>query len=322
MGRTEDRLRVLEAHIRRLGELADQAPERLPDRRRVRNPRLAATEAQEGVAYPSAPCTVYPVIFLDSTYTQTAGDQTPTHTDRQAYPEALAYYDGGDYLAQGTLVIVLWDNDRWWIIRGGAAGAILWGVVQAGFTNGAGSTSWPVYIKSCDYLGGQVSGDVFYAFTPGLGAVVRCTKDTALFTGYVVGYQNQLNAAGQLIQVIVTDIWDDPIGSLRMVTGDTAIPDGWTEYTASRDRFVLGKAAPGGTTYGQTGGMGWTLPAHSLLHGGACGYSHGSHPTATRENGSGIAIYPFQDNTDPSRGHIDVDTTPPFIVVKLIERTS
>lgn len=116
---TDVRLDQLQREVDRLTALADQAPEREAQIGHGRNPRLAKT--CKDTAYParSTGVNTYYIKFLDSTFTETEGDQTPTHTERQAAFAALAHLPDESpyrYLPEGSIVIVLWDNERWWII--------------------------------------------------------------------------------------------------------------------------------------------------------------------------------------------------------------
>ena len=110
---------------------------------------------------------------------------------------------------------------------------LLWGRVQAGFTNASGAAIRTVSVKQCLYDGSGEAGDAFNVKTP-----LKANVDTALFTGYVVGYENHAQGDGSIL--IVTDCWDDPIGTVRMVTAATAIRDGWTEIEGMRNKFPRG----------------------------------------------------------------------------------
>jgi len=116
---TNDRLRRLDAEVERLAARLDQAADREARLGTPRNPRLAKT--CKDYTYPAAAGTpnTYYVKFLDSTFTETEGDQTPTHTERQSTYAALAHAVDEKpyaYLPEGSIVLVAWDNGRWWIV--------------------------------------------------------------------------------------------------------------------------------------------------------------------------------------------------------------
>ena len=151
-------------------------------------------------------------------------------------------------------------NSCWegfWIQPSNAAdSAVLWGKVQAGFGNASGATARTVSVKESDWDGQNEAGDPFNLSTP-----IKANKDTALFTGYVVGYVEQ-----DANKIIITDCWDDPINTIRIVGDDVAIRDGWEEVVAARDRFIKGLAGEG-EAYGQTGGaITHTHETHNIHH--------------------------------------------------------
>ena len=86
-------LRDLAARVDQIEAARDRAAERPAILGRARNPRLAITcKKDTGTDYPDIsdePNTYY-VKFLDSTYTETEGKQTATHTERQTEGRFLA----------------------------------------------------------------------------------------------------------------------------------------------------------------------------------------------------------------------------------------
>ncbi len=113
------RLEQLERELASLRALADQAPEREARVAAGRNPRLAKTCKDSVYPARSTGVNTYYIKFVDSTVTETEGDQTPTHTERQAAYAAVAHLPDESpyrYLPEGSIVMVLWDNGRWWIV--------------------------------------------------------------------------------------------------------------------------------------------------------------------------------------------------------------
>lgn len=118
----EDRFAMLEADVGRQAALVDLAPERPASLGGPRNPRWAVTcKKDTGSSYPAEedqPNT-YWIKFLDSTYSETEGDQTPSDTERQTEGATLAHYRDREpyqYIPEGTVVLVLFDHGRWWIL--------------------------------------------------------------------------------------------------------------------------------------------------------------------------------------------------------------
>lgn len=121
-----------------------------------------------------------------------------------------------------------------------ASSRIRWGLVQSAnpsspFANGQAtlSTLLLCYVKSCKSDGTSETGSAFTVKIP-----ARACKDTSLFTGYCVGYQ--IDDAGD--KIIVTDCYDDPIGTVKAWDTSAAIRvnDGWTELTGAIGRFLVG----------------------------------------------------------------------------------
>jgi len=240
-------------------------------------------------------------------------DQDPAGNLTVYNPTGLAGLSGDD-------VIAVWneDDDRWEVLPGSNSwartGGQRWAEVQSGFSNDAGSSSQLVSVKQCEYTGASVTGTAFNAKTE-----IRDNRDTALFTGYIVRYVDDPQSGDK---VIVSDIWDDPINTVRLVAADAAIRDGWEEVTDARDRYLMG-----GTSYESTGGEAWPaldIPAHVV---GA----HGSHAVTTTciKEGEGAAVTVVtsvtgshtNDHSNLAHSGI-VDDDRLYIVFKVIKRTS
>jgi hypothetical protein len=126
------------------------------------------------------------------------------------------------------LVEILYDeNDQpinWLLLEG--VRQRNFACVQAGWVNtkaavGVGSrVSETVSVKTCDYDDASTAaGDAFNVQT-----VPRRNLDTALFTNYIIEWATAPNGD----KVIVSDIWDDPIGIVKWESVDIAnIRDGW-----------------------------------------------------------------------------------------------
>jgi hypothetical protein len=98
--------------------------------------------------------------------------------------------------------------------------------VQSGWTNtkgAAGVGSWvseTVSVKTCDYDDATTAtGDAFNVKT-----IPHKNLDTALFTNYIIEWALEPNGD----KVIVSNIWDDPFGTVKWEAVATAnIRDGW-----------------------------------------------------------------------------------------------
>jgi hypothetical protein len=142
-GTIEQRVKSLEAVIASLQRSNRDLIAREARWRAPREFRIAKTVAEPGEeeeddpVYPDPGANVYPIIFIDGTFTEAAGVQTPTYHDRQDEP---AHYvldlDGGSYIAEGSKLVVVRMNNRWWTAR--ALGTqILYGKCDADHDKGA-----------------------------------------------------------------------------------------------------------------------------------------------------------------------------------------
>lgn len=80
--------------------------------------RLAITRTEGDPAYPAEgdDPTVYPIIFLDAEFTETAGAQTLDTTERSAEPAHYAFALDVGYVAEDTNVLVVNVGGQWYIL--------------------------------------------------------------------------------------------------------------------------------------------------------------------------------------------------------------
>jgi len=300
----DDRLARLEADLQRMRELADRAVEREPIGGSARQPRPAKTYRQSGLSYPSDPCTVYPIIFLDSTFTETEGNQSRTDTDRQAsYGVELAFYDGG-YLAEDTIVDVYRDNGRWWITRGGGSGEIYWAVIQSG-TNGE-AQSGVRYFKAISswHDSSNTTGLEYDVVTP-----VRTGQHTALFAGDVVGYVLHPESGDPPPKVIITGCWDDAMLTVKAWDSNTTPPNGWTDFTASKGCYLRGRDL--------ANDAGWGVVAVGDNDFGSLTHDNCDHAASVFKYTIGTAeLYAWATVPEGETSHMD-----PWLGIQFIKRT-
>lgn len=126
----------------------------------------------------------------------------------------------------------------------------LYAIKLGGINNLSGDVSRAFDFKSCDFEGNDIGTDIFE-----LVSSLKPNMDTALFPDYVVRYEEQ--ADGTL--VIVSDIWDDPIGTVKMWNNAGALRDGWRKCGAGADiDFRTGRFAKypeGAEVAGDSGGL-------------------------------------------------------------------
>ena len=225
---------------------------------------------------------------------------------------------GGSPIPKDQLLEIWYDRQerQWFCI---VAAGIQWARVQSGFTNASGAASRTVYVKACNWNdtdGSTQTGDQFNVSTP-----LKANADTALFTGYVVGYQT----VGDGTNVIMTDCWDDPIGTIRAVGADAAVRDGWEELTDARSRFLVGRAGSPGDgawgTYAATGGIALAnltqgLQDHPEMSQNCLGYGT-AWKIHTKLNGS---TGPLDHRVKNESSNPSI--APPWYAVKWIKRTS
>lgn len=134
------RVAQLEAQVTALLQAASRVPARPAVLGAARPVRLARTARLEGdYEYPPPPASgsdgsaapasagptgnTFGIIFLDVTYTaDETGQVTPEITQRQLAARTTAQTIDGSYVAEGTIVIVFYDNRRWFIVKGGGGG--------------------------------------------------------------------------------------------------------------------------------------------------------------------------------------------------------
>lgn len=272
---TSDRLALLESNVSRLQELADLAPEREARVAGHRWPRLARVVAKSGHTFPklSDNPDSWAIRFTDSTFTEAEGNQTPTHTDRQADYKAIAHDLSGEYIEENAVVIVTWDNLRWWIISR-VDGRIRWAKAQSDWVeNGAYPDGDPkVSVKACARDGTGATGDVFDVYLPrNPRSVIDFLHDAdpAVYTDFVIGWLRDSEGT----RICTTPyLHMGKIGDLREIKATTAIPPGWQEADGNgesaahggyaawdfKHRFSMGRDAAGEageTAAGQTGGF-------------------------------------------------------------------
>jgi len=312
----DDELRRLQAEIRELRQRADQAAEREARVGQPRQPRLARTcrEDHDVDDYPETGDTFW-ILFLDSIFEETEGDQTPEHTERQEDGAVVAHSLQG-YIAEDTVVFVFRDNGRWWIWTGAAAGAtLLWGRLREDMDydgrpgNGPGVINRLVELKNCTW-DGVMNGSQFTAKTPYLGvSVTGPGKDTALWKDYIVNYQIEPDGT----PIIVSDIWDDAIKTIKAWNwlGGSAIRDGWRELDGSggaddtRGRYLRGEDDENVAGRG-TVGLGGT--------GGDLTHTHDCHTTNVNITEGAVTVL-----TGPPT-HAEDDHIDPWFGTRFIER--
>jgi len=108
-----ERMRRMESEIARLS--ADLARLRATpaDTARPQEVRLART--YNTGSYPGGGSdNTFPATFVDGTFTETAGNQTPTITERDTGNVAIIHNTSDDYIPVNTLIPVWRQGGRWW----------------------------------------------------------------------------------------------------------------------------------------------------------------------------------------------------------------
>ncbi len=108
------------------------------------------------------------------------------------------------------------------IIQGGS---FFWAKPQMPFVNVSGAAPVTVPLMRCNADGTGENGPVFNATTE-----LAPNKYTALFEDYVVRFAYTFNGT----PIIISDIWDDPFGAIKLWSGDgNSPPDGWQTLDAA-----------------------------------------------------------------------------------------
>lgn len=109
LARLEERERALEAKIGQLHSLLARSGE-------ARNPRLARTTSIGTYPTRADARNCWEIVFVDATFTDEAGVQPLTITNRRANsPWAVAHNVYNDpFIPEDTLIMVWRDNNRWW----------------------------------------------------------------------------------------------------------------------------------------------------------------------------------------------------------------
>ena len=81
-------------------------------------PASKLAQTYDNGSYPSDPATVYPIMFVDGSFTETAGNQTATWTNRSSTNRRVAYAICGSsqHLSSGTLGVAFRQNGQWWFV--------------------------------------------------------------------------------------------------------------------------------------------------------------------------------------------------------------
>lgn len=115
-GNTRDRLDLLERELQQVRRQLNQQPCREASAGSPRQVRLVKTVAISG-SYPTEPADTFGIVFCDTTFTQTAGNNGHTNTDRQSTFAAYAHSMSGKYYPVGSLAFVERQNHKWVFIE-------------------------------------------------------------------------------------------------------------------------------------------------------------------------------------------------------------
>ena len=105
------RVELLERYV---GTLDDKLDRRVDPRDFLQQPVRLAKTVSSGT-YPSDPASVYPIMFLNGTFTETAGNGSATYTNRSAASKRVGFALSSDYIPENTIVTVFEQNGRYWI---------------------------------------------------------------------------------------------------------------------------------------------------------------------------------------------------------------
>jgi hypothetical protein len=118
--------------------------------------------------------------------------------------------------------------------------------------------------------------------------------------------------------VVVTDVWDDPIGSVKAWDTTAAIRDGWEELEDAQGRFLVG--IEDSETWDDPGDTGGTDLADLETH------THDDHPSTNNNCSDGYDVgWKRHLRLDLSEGdldHSEENVQPPWYAVYWIKRTS
>lgn len=114
MNRPDSLKQRVEFLEREIASLRDLRREEIPGvYDRAPSPRLART-IDDG-SYPTAPATIYPIVFLDGSFNPVAGNATPTFTPQSVTCQANAYaVSDAVFLEPGTIGKAWRQNGRYW----------------------------------------------------------------------------------------------------------------------------------------------------------------------------------------------------------------
>jgi len=218
-------------------------------------------------------------------------------------------YDSLESGSAGTADI-LWKESgtgvKWALIRfagGSGQSDFAWGIVQAGFTNGIGTSSRTVTVKLCRADGTNPEAGSTSVKTP-----LRMTKYTALFTGDIVALHWDPDLG---FWQITSDCFDDSWGTVKGWDDAVAtIPDGWTEFTAAQGRYLRGYDSADAAGFGVV-----TVGAT----GGSLGHTHCDHGSSQFDwdTGTENSWYAFPETPGAVVSHMD-----PWLGIIFIKRTT
>ena len=111
-GTTRERILTLERQAAALSARLDLALAQQGGGTAKVRTRLARTTTS--TSYPGQPANSFEIEFLDGTFTETPGQQTPTYTARSANPTAVCHHIAGNLPPENTVIEVFQHNGKWW----------------------------------------------------------------------------------------------------------------------------------------------------------------------------------------------------------------